>query len=57
MWKRTSTLLAHSEITFFWTIPDTSPIGTYRIFHRGHAQSLLSGGVSYEGVSREFNIS
>jgi neutral ceramidase len=58
-WKRENCLLtrACSHITVEWTIPEATPVGTYRLLHGGDWKSGWDGKVRpYTGVSREFTV-
>ena len=57
-WRRTSSVLATSEVDITWEVPDEEDIGTsYRIRYYGAAKMFGSGEiVPFEGVSRLFII-
>ncbi|RYO75280.1 hypothetical protein DL766_003288 [Monosporascus sp. MC13-8B] len=56
-WKRTNTLLGHSEVTVSWeTEPDAEP-GTYRLKYYGDAKALVGGKITpFEGTSNSFAL-
>ncbi|RYP76487.1 hypothetical protein DL771_001721 [Monosporascus sp. 5C6A] len=56
-WKRTNTLLGHSEVTISWeTEPDAEP-GTYRLRYYGDAKALVGGRITpFEGTSNSFTL-
>ena len=59
-WRRTSTLLGHSEVEIQWDIPADALTGTYRIRHFGHYRRIRlfrSPEIRpYTGVSRTFVV-
>ncbi|RYO75085.1 hypothetical protein DL764_010581 [Monosporascus ibericus] len=56
-WKRTNTLLGHSEVTVSWeTEPDAEP-GTYRLKYYGDAKALIGGRITpFDGTSNSFTL-
>ncbi|RYP12025.1 hypothetical protein DL767_011531 [Monosporascus sp. MG133] len=56
-WKRTNTLLGHSEVTISWeTEPDAEP-GTYRLKYYGDAKALVGGRITpFDGTSNSFTL-
>ncbi|KAK8021418.1 neutral ceramidase [Apiospora arundinis] len=55
-WRRTSEILATSEVTITWeTQAETEP-GVYRIRYFGDSKSLGGSITPFEGVSREFTL-
>ncbi|MBN1206733.1 MAG: neutral/alkaline ceramidase [Myxococcaceae bacterium] len=58
-WKRVACVptLACSHITVEWSIPESTPAGTYRLLHGGDWKSGWDGKVRrYIGGSREFTV-
>ncbi|KAL5336486.1 Neutral/alkaline nonlysosomal ceramidase [Aspergillus crustosus] len=64
-WKRTSTVLGHSEVTLQWEIEDDyyltgSPrpvqAGVYRLHYYGDAKGLNGGIQAFEGVDEPFRV-
>lgn len=56
IWKRTDTLLGHSEVTAHWDIPGDAELGKYRLKIYGEAKSLVQQISSYEGTSSSFSV-
>ncbi|MDI1485496.1 MAG: hypothetical protein OHK93_000634 [Ramalina farinacea] len=59
-WKRTSTVLATSEVEITWETEKDTEVGLdlyYRIRYFGASKAVLGGGISeFEGVSGEFRV-
>lgn len=55
-WSRPSKLSARSMATIEWRIPDTAPLGVYRIRHFGAAKSLLGSTRHFTGSSSAFVV-
>ncbi|ETS82114.1 hypothetical protein PFICI_07116 [Pestalotiopsis fici W106-1] len=56
-WRRTSELLATSEVTVTWETEEWAEPGTYRLRYFGDAKSLSGSLTEFEGVSGEFMLS
>ncbi|CAI7652007.1 unnamed protein product [Penicillium bialowiezense] len=65
LWKRTNTLLGHSEVTIRWHIEDEyysvdnpTPLqaGTYRMHYYGDSKNLLGQISSFEGIGGLFEV-
>lgn len=56
IWKRTSTVLGHSEVTVRWDIPVDAPPGTYKIRHLGDYKHVNGEIIPYEGTSSSFEV-
>jgi neutral ceramidase len=65
LWKRTNTILGHSEVTIRWRIEDEyygvdnpKPLqaGTYRMHYYGDAKNPLGQISSFEGISETFTV-
>ncbi|XP_053205328.1 neutral ceramidase-like isoform X2 [Panonychus citri] len=55
-WKRTNSILGHSEAIISWEIPlDVKP-GTYRIRHFGSSKNFLQSIKSYSGQTELFKV-
>ncbi|KAI1875286.1 hypothetical protein JX265_004344 [Neoarthrinium moseri] len=55
-WRRTSELLATSEVTITWETEDWAEPGTYRLRYFGDAKSLAGAIAEFEGTSGEFEV-
>lgn len=56
-WRRTSTVLATSEVDISWETESDVQQGIYRIRYFGASKAVFGGGVTqFEGVSAEFEI-
>ncbi|KAK8050537.1 hypothetical protein PG994_012267 [Apiospora phragmitis] len=55
-WRRTSELLATSEVTITWETETETEPGVYRIRYFGDAKTLGGSITPFEGVSREFTV-
>ena len=56
-WKRTSSLLATSEVEISWEIEKEVTRGSYRIRYLGASKAVLGGKISqFEGVSGVFEV-
>lgn len=55
-WKRTSDVLATSEVEIVWETEDHAKPGTYRIRYYGDSKSLSGKITSFEGVSGQFRL-
>ncbi|KAI0134148.1 Neutral/alkaline nonlysosomal ceramidase [Xylariales sp. AK1849] len=55
-WRRTSELLATSEVTITWEMEDWAQPGVYRLRYYGDAKSLGGSITGFEGVSGEFTV-
>ncbi|KAK8088074.1 hypothetical protein PG997_003035 [Apiospora hydei] len=55
-WRRTSELLATSEVTITWEMETETEPGIYRIRYYGDSKSLRGRITPFEGVSREFTV-
>ncbi|KAK7941142.1 uncharacterized protein PG986_013529 [Apiospora aurea] len=55
-WRRTSELLATSEVTITWETETWTEPGVYRIRYYGDSKSLGGNITPFEGVSREFTV-
>ncbi len=54
-WKRT--VLAQSEVTITWYIPENQPQGTYKIKHSGHYKQIFTGRIKpYSGETNTFLV-
>lgn len=55
IWERNG--VANSLITVTWQTLDSTPLGTYRIFHDGHEKNGWTGNIShYSGTSSTFTL-
>lgn len=55
-WRRTSELLATSEVTVTWETEAWADSGVYRMRYLGDAKSLGGTVTAFEGVSGEFTV-
>lgn len=55
-WNRVSMILGRSEVEFMWEIPESAPVGEYRIRHRGVYRYILGGLYSYQGSTEHFLV-
>lgn len=55
-WKRTSTVLATSEVTLTWETSVEDEEGLYRLRYYGDAKGLGGTITAFKGVSREFTL-
>ena len=56
-WKRTSSVLATSEVEISWEIEEGVPGGRYRIRYFGASKAVLGGEISqFEGMSGVFGV-
>ena len=56
-WRRTSTLLGHSEIDIQWEIPADQKPGTYMIKYYGNAKEALSKKIDpFTGATKSFIV-
>lgn len=56
-WKRTSGILATSEVTVTWETEEWAEPGTYRLRYYGDSKSLSGSFTEFEGISGEFQLS
>ncbi|KID83681.1 neutral ceramidase precursor [Metarhizium guizhouense ARSEF 977] len=56
-WRRTSTLLGHSEVDFTWDTSGNAVPGRYRFKYYGDAKKPGSGIEAFTGTSNQFDIS
>lgn len=56
-WRRTSTLLGHSEVDFTWDTSGNAVPGRYRFKYYGDAKKPGSGVEAFTGTSNQFDIS
>jgi neutral ceramidase len=55
-WRRTSELLATSEVTLTWEIEDWAEPGIYRFRYYGNSKRLGKPTTEFEGVSGQFEV-
>ncbi|OAA55210.1 neutral/alkaline nonlysosomal ceramidase [Niveomyces insectorum RCEF 264] len=55
-WKRTNTLLGHSEVTLSWESETSASPGTYRLRYNGDSKPLIGSISSFTGVSSPFTL-
>jgi neutral ceramidase len=55
-WKRTNTILGHSEVTIEWEIEPNTPTGLYRVKYYGDAKAISGKISTFEGTSGVFNV-
>lgn len=55
-WTRVSMILGRSLIEFYWTIPEQTQSGEYRIKHQGFYKYIFGGVYPYEGNTKNFTI-
>jgi neutral ceramidase len=56
IWKRTNSILGHSQATVVWDIPATTRTGTYRITHSGSHKTMLQQIKPYIGTTQSFKV-
>lgn len=56
IWKRTNSLLGHSEATVTWEIPPSSKPGLYRLTHSGAYKTLFQKIHQYKGTTNSFKV-
>ncbi|ORY68716.1 Neutral/alkaline nonlysosomal ceramidase [Pseudomassariella vexata] len=55
-WRRTSELLATSEVEITWETEEWTEPGIYRLKYYGNAKSLSGEITEFEGISRDFTL-
>lgn len=55
-WRRTSTVLGHSEVDIQWDIPDNQKPGTYKISYYGNSKPLVGKISPFSGETKPFVV-
>ena len=55
-WRRTSTVLGHSEVDIQWDIPASQKPGTYKISYYGNSKPLVGQISPFSGETKPFVV-